>query len=288
MQVSGMETGEVKPALRHIANLWTLMQHPSKEREWTLAEKLDAILEAGFDGVCWAPSEELWEGSRSRGLLFLGGMASSCPLEFPSILRELKRYGAYHLNVQLGSGDMLTQEALELTLLLMREATAIDLAPAIESHRGTCTETPEKLYALAEAFVRETGTPLPISWDFSHFAVVKHLTPVNFATRLLLRPDLIQQAQQFHFRPFNGHHAQIPVSDGRGRLTPEFTEWLPFAEAVLRCWLEGNSRSGRDLLICPELGPLEGGYALSTFPSSWQDTKLLRHEIELMWRRLTG
>ena len=46
----------MKPVLRHIANLWTLMQHPTRDSEWTLDEKLRAIREAGFDGVCWAGS----------------------------------------------------------------------------------------------------------------------------------------------------------------------------------------------------------------------------------------
>jgi hypothetical protein len=276
----------MKPVLRHIANLWTLMQHPSREREWTLSEKLNAIQKAGFDGVCWAPSEELWEGARSRGLIFLGGMASGRSLEFPSLLRDLKRHGAYHVNVQLGADDVLTPEALDLTLALLGEARTLGLAPAIETHRGTCTETPEKLHALADAFAHATGTLLPISWDFSHFAVVKHLIPANFAQRLLLRPDLIQHAQQFHLRPFNGHHVQLPLSHGSGERTTEFKDWLPFAEAVLNCWLDGNSQSGREILICPELGPVEGGYALSTFPNSWEDAKLLRDEIDRMWRRL--
>ncbi len=262
------------------------MQHPSPGQEWTLVEKLDAIQEAGFDGVCWAPSAELCEGVRDRGLIFLGGMASSNALEFPSQLNDLKQHGAHHVNVQLGADSVLTPEALELTLALMSYAKTLGLTPAIESHRGTCTETPEKLYALANAYAHETGSLLPISWDFSHFAVVKHLIPANFAERLLVRPDLIQHAQQFHLRPFNGHHAQVPITDGRGNLTHEFNDWLPFAEAILNCWLDGNRDSERDIFICPELGPVEGGYALSTFPNSWEDAKVLRREIDRLWQRV--
>jgi len=101
--------------------------------------------------------------------------------------------------VQLAGDEMLTPEALELTISLLTEGRRIGLEPAIESHRGTCTETPEKTYALADAFQQQTGELLPISWDFSHFAVVKHLVPENFVQRLLVRPDLIQRAQQFHF-----------------------------------------------------------------------------------------
>lgn len=281
-----MEEVLMKPVLKHIANLWTLTEHPTAENEWTLDKKLDAIRDAGFDGVCWAPSRELWEGAKRRGLIFVGGMASGDAGAFPEIVQDLKRFGALHVNVQLASDEMLTPQALELTLALMAEAKREGLLPAIETHRGTCTETPEKMYALADAYERATGEPLPISWDFSHFAVVKHLVPENFVERLLVRPELVQNAQQFHFRPFNGHHVQVPITNSRGELTQEVLNWIPFAEAVLECWLAGNPEDGREIFICPELGPAEGGYALSTFPNSWEDAKVLRVEIEKMWQRV--
>jgi hypothetical protein len=277
---------KIKPVLRHVANLWTLMQHPSREREWTLDEKLDAIQAAGFDSVCWAPSRELTEGLTQRGLTFVGGMASGDAAVFPGLLDDLQRAGALHVNVQLGGDEVLTADALRLTLTLMNEAKVRGLRPAIESHRGTCTETPENMYALANGYQQATGELLPISWDFSHFAVVKHLVPANFIERLLVRPDLVQHAKQFHFRPFNGHHVQVPITDASGELTQEVREWLPFAEAVLRCWLAGNRESDREIFICPELGPADGGYALSTFPNSWEDAKVLRVEIERLWRRV--
>ena len=276
----------MKPVLRHVANLWTLMKHPSLEREWTLDEKLDAIQAAGFDSVCWAPIPGLVEGLARRGLAFVGGMASGDAAAFPALLDDLRDAGAIHVNVQLGADDMLTPEALQLTLTLMGEAKSRGLQPAIESHRGTCTETPEKMYALADAYQQCTGELLPISWDFSHFAVVKHLVPANFVERLLVRPELVQNAQQFHFRPFNGHHVQVPITDGYGDLTQEVRDWIPFAEAVLRCWLEGNRDTSREIFICPELGPVEGGYALSTFPNSWEDAKVLRLEIDRLRRKV--
>lgn len=278
----------MKPVLRHIASLWTLMEYPSREREWTLDEKLAAIREAGFDGVCWAPSVELFEGAARHGLTFVGGMAPREAAELPALLNDLKHWGARDVNVQLGTDGMLTPEALELTLALMREGRSHGLAPAIETHRGTCTETPEKMYALADAYAQATGELLPVSWDFSHYAVVKHLAPSNFVERLLVRSDLIQHARQFHFRPFNGHHAQIPITNSRGSLTAEFTDWLSFAETALCCWLDGNREGEQEILICPELGPLEGGYALSTFPDVWEDAKILRLEIDKLWRVLTA
>jgi sugar phosphate isomerase/epimerase len=278
----------MKPVLRHIANLWTLMQHPSRDSEWTLDQKLQAIKEAGFHGVCWAGSPELSAGAKQHGLIFVGGMASGNAADFPQILQKLKRDGAHHVNVQLAADDVLTPKALELTLALMQESKCLGLEPAVESHRGTCTETPEKTYALADAYQNATGELLPVSWDFSHFAVVKHLVPANYVERLLVRPDLIQRAQHFHLRPFNGHHAQVPITDVHGNLTQEVKDWLPFAEALLNCWVEGNRGTKREIFVCPELGPVDGGYALSTFPNSWEDAKVLRVEIDHLWNRVTA
>jgi sugar phosphate isomerase/epimerase len=276
-----------KPVLRHVANLWTLIHHPYAKNEWSLAEKLKAIKETGFDGVCWSPLSGLKKELQHCGLFYLGGMSSGRAAEFPKLLSELKNTGAHHVNVQLADDDTLTPEAVELALALMKEGQKLGLEPAIEIHRDTCTETPEKTYALADAYKNLTGQLLPLSWDFSHIAVVKHLRPENYIEKMLVRPNLLQRAQQFHFRPFNGHHAQVPITDGKGKLTPEFKDWLPFAEAVLKCWLDGNQNSGREIFICPELGPLEGGYKLSTFPNSWEDAKRLRDEIDWLWKKLT-
>ena len=276
-----------KPILRHVANLWTLMGHPSPASECSLDQKLGAIKEANFDGVCWGGSPELRAGCEKHGLIFVGGIASGNAADFPWLLQEQKDCGAVHVNVQLAGDEVLTPEALELALVLNREGKRIGVIPGIETHRGTCTETPEKHYALCDAYQKATGELLPLSIDFSHFAVVKHLVPENFAKRLLVRPDLIQHAQQFHFRPFNGHHAQVPITDGKGNLTPEVREWLPFAEALIKCWLEGNRNTDREIFICPELGPVVGGYALSTFRNSWEEKQVLRLEIDKLWRRLT-
>jgi hypothetical protein len=215
-------------------------------------------------------------------------MASGAAADFPRLLQEQKDCGAVHVNVQLAADEVFPPEALELALALNRESKRLGLVPGIETHRGTCTETPEKTYALCDAYQKATGGLLPLSIDFSHFAVVKHLVPENFARRLLVRPDLIQHAQQFHFRPFNGHHVQIPITDGKGNLTREFHEWLPFAEALLKCWLDGNRNTDREIFICPELGPVVGGYGLSTFPDGWEDKQILRDEIEKLWRQVTS
>jgi hypothetical protein len=155
-------------------------------------------------------------------------------------------------------------------------------------HRDTCTETPEKTYALADGYYQETGMLLPLTWDFSHIAVVKHLLPENYVERLLVRPELIQRSVQFHFRPFNGHHCQVPVTRGDGTLTREVSDWLPFAGATMRTWLAGNATTNRALIAVPEMGPVRGGYNFEHLPNSWEDAVRLRPLLQNLWQQLIG
>jgi len=272
--------------IRHIANLWTLSDTPGS---WD--EKCAAIKAAGFDGIASAPVPDAVQAARKQGLMFVGYIASGQAAEFGKLIRENKEAGARHINVQLANEDTLTPEAVGLAILLIQEGRRQGVDPAIEVHRDTCTETPEKAYALADAYQKVIGELLPMTWDFSHIAVVKHLAPGDFVSKMIIRPDLIQRAQQFHFRPFNGHHCQVPVTDGQGRLTQEVKNYLPFVEAVLKCWLSGNPDPNRELFACPEMGPAVGpghGYNLSTLPNSWEDAKVLRAEIDRIWKGLTG
>jgi sugar phosphate isomerase/epimerase len=272
--------------IRHIASLWSLTHYPLKGKEWTLDEKVAAAKKAGFAGVASGANAGLPPVLQKHGLLVTGYISSGRAAEFPALIKANKDMGAQHINVQLADDDTPTAEALGLTVLLLQEGKKQGVEPAIEVHRDTCTETPEKTYALADAYQKVTGELLPMTWDFSHLAVVKHLAPSNYIERLITRPDLIQRAQQFHFRPFNGHHCQVPVTDGKGNLTPEVQDWLPFAEAVLKCWLDGRGNNDRDIFVCPEMGPVPG-YNLSTLPNSWEDTTVLRVEIENIWKKLT-
>ena len=274
-----------QPTLHHIAARWSLLQYPSPDKEWTLDQKFIEIKEAGFDGVIHPPIPDLSMLAAKYGLTVLGFVSGQAS-DLPGLLRANAESGAHHINAHLGDDSTTLGKAVELAILLMQEGHNLGLEPAIEVHRGTCTETPEKAYELADVYQRRTGELLPITWDFSHVAVVKHLTPDTFVDELLVRRDLIQRAQQIHFRPFNGQHSQVPVTDGKGNLTQEVKDWFPFAEAVLQCWLDGNGNTDRDIYVCPEMGPVVSGYSLSTSPNNWEDAKVLRVEIDEIWRKL--
>lgn len=272
------------PKIRHIVNLWSLVAYPTAKRPWSLERQIAAVKEAGFDGFTTRAGEEHRKLAEKHGLMIVGYFAGSKISEFADLLRSQKDAGAHYINVQMGDHDTLTPQALKMATALFKAADKLGVEPSIEVHRDVCTETPEKTYALAEEFKKATGRLLPLTWDFSHLAVVKHLHAGNFSERLLTHPALIQRAEQLHCRPFNGHHAQVPVTDGQERLTPEVRDYLAFVEDLFRLWLKGK-QEGREVFVVPEMGPVPGGYNLSTLPNSWEDAVRLRVLLDKIWKK---
>jgi len=271
------------PILRHIANLWTLWDHPTAKKPWSLDRQLAEIKAAGFDGFSTLADKTHGKLAEKHDLLIIGYFASGKPGDFRSLIQQNLDAGAVHINVQLADHDTPVPASIKLAVQLNDLANKMGAKCAVEVHRDTCTETPEKTYAIAAGYKKSTGELLPMTWDFSHVSVVKHLAP-PYWDRLLVAPKLIQRAQQFHFRPFNGHHCQIPVTDGKGKLSVELTQWLPFLEKTIEMWMAGK-QSGREMFAMPEMGPVRGGYNFAQLPSSWEDAKVLREIIAKTWTK---
>ena len=276
------------PRIVFVANLWTLAGHPTPGREWSQAKKIRAVAAEEFDAVTTTATPGLKPLLQENGLRYTGFFSSSDPREFARLIRAQRAAGAENINVQLGEDFTPVKQAAAWAVALGREAKRQGIYTAIEVHRDTATETPEKLRAIAAGYRRATGDWLPVTWDHSHLAVVKHLKPALFSQMLLRAPRLIQSARLLHCRPFNGQHAQVPVFAAHGRLTPEFKVWLGFAEELFRCWLAGP-RPGNELWVCPEIGPVGvHGYNLTTMPPSWTQALVCKRELAKLWRRLGG
>ncbi len=269
-----------------IASLWSLVEHPSRRAEWPLAKKIRAIAAAGFDGIAAALTPEHRRLAEQHGLEHLVGYISSGdPAEFAGRIRDQRAGGAVHINVQMDDHDTPPAVAVKHWLAMERAAEKIGgVVVSLELHRDTCTETPEKAYEIADRYQRATGRPIKFTLDFSHVACVKHLAPSNYAERILTHPRLVQNAEQCHFRPFNGHHCQVPVTH-RGALTPEVKDYLAFAAELMRVWKAGKGNARRTLLACPEMGPCPGGYNVTGFPPAWPEAVVLRRELAKAWRR---
>ncbi len=262
------------------ATLWSLRQYPTPAREWSWARKFAAIRDAGFTGVFSPPRPELAE----RGALrYLAVASLDRPAQVKAAFTAATALGALAIDVQLGDYNTPLRRAVDLARCIDDAARESGLPYAIETHRDTFTETPEATLALCRGFRRATHRRLPLCLDHSHFAVVRHLAPADFWKRLSVPPELLRAATQFHLRPFNGHHCQIPVLDARRRRTPEYQDWLAYA-AALFAHLAGEHRR-EPVLVVPELGHAAPSYGLSCFGDTWDDVLALHRDLHTCWRK---
>jgi len=273
--------------LRLAATLWSLLHHPSRKREWTLARKVEEVAAARFDGVQAGYSPDIGALSRKHGLALIGAFDADDPLRFDEQVRQFKAAGAVMVNAQVAEHDTSLEETLRFTLGLLEVGHHHALPVQIETHRGTATETPEKFAALASAYKAETGSLLPVTWDHSHFAVTKHMRTEDFSRRLLTDLPLIGHSRLLHCRPFNGHHGQIALTDHRGRRTPEYRAWLDFARDLFSAWISAAPRDAQ-LWAVVEQGSEASGYNLSVFNAPWPEALLCAKDLREIWQELSA
>jgi hypothetical protein len=265
------------PIFKSFASLWTLTDHPVPESPWSLDEKVCRIRDAGFDGVGGHALPEIGEAARSHGIEFIAYVVLDGE-NYVDELEAVAKLNPARVNAFFGTHDTPPESAARELVRVFDKAAELGVALDLETHRATCTETPEKIRTLSNDYRKLTGKSLRYSYDFSHPAVVKHLFPHEFSPRLSPETGGLREVRQMHFRPFNGHHCQIPATDGRGRLTKTCGDWLEFTTRVIERW--GNEVEEDAILWwCPELGPVSSGYALEGFPDVWEDAKFIHREI---------
>ena len=269
------------PVLKQFAGQWTMSQEPYGGKPWSLEEKFKQAKKAGFDALGGGPNPDVVPLCKKYAMDYVCYVDSNMKT-YKSKLEAAKTVQPARINVQLCDHDTLPKEAVAVWIKLEALATKMGLEVDLEVHRDTCTETPEKVYEIAALFKKATGRKIRFCWDFSHIAVVKHIYP-PYAGRLLTHPDLVQSSRQFHFRPFNGHHCQIPATDGKGKETLEIKPYLQFIDDLFACWLKG-AKGGEVIYACPEFGPINSGYGISAFPNVWKDAIWLRAKTEALWK----
>ena len=265
--------------LHIFGTLWSLRQYPTKSREWSWAKKFAAIADAGCDGLFSAPIPELAE----RGpLQYLAVTSFSRPGPVKAQFRAAQKLGAVAVGIQLGDTDSSLADMVKLAIHIDAIARDFDLPYAIETHRDTFTETPENTLALTRGFRRQRKTTLPLCLDHSHFAVVRHYAPGTYWERLRKPAELLHAATQFHLRPFNGHHCQIPVLTPTGRRTPEYRDWLNYLNGLFTHL--HTQPTTAPVLAVPELGNAAPAYGLSCFGDTWLDAQALIRDLRRTWR----
>ena len=136
---------------------------------------------------------------------------------------------------------------------------------------------------MGRAYRAATGEALPLCIDHSHFAVVRHIPPGQLWARLREPAELLQAGTQFHLRPFNGHHCQLPALSPNGRRTPEYRDWLGYVAELFAH--ERRRRSTKPVTVVVEIGHEAAAYRLSGFPDTWRDVRWVAADLRALWNR---
>lgn len=259
-------------------NLWSLT-----DTGWSVADQMKAIADAGFEAfTCNTKKDPNLKQLVADSPLRYGGFFDAGEGDdYRDKISQHLEIDTGPMNCQLGDHDTPVEQATSMAIELLRAAEELQADVYVEVHRDTCTETPEKAYGIAEGYEKAEGKPIKMNFDYSHPAIVKHLGPGNYTQRLIERKDLFQMSRLWHLRPFNGHHCQIPITDGNGNLSKEYEELRPFISDALKIWKEGDTNHS-EFWVTPELGP-KGGYGLSCFPAIWEDTIVLGNDLKKLW-----
>ncbi|MCC5836045.1 MAG: hypothetical protein JJU20_15060 [Opitutales bacterium] len=270
--------------IKILINYWTFWDQKGPDgKELDIPEMIVRTAAQGFDAfTCPSDFPNLKELLSQHELRFAAAFQAFDRAQLKREIEKGAEIDSGPMNCQLGRHNTSTQEAVSLTLEMMSLAADNGVDVHLETHRDTCTETPEKTAAIIETCFNESGKFPLVNFDFSHFSCVKHLDAGNYSERLLEpNKSLFQHSSLWHMRPFNGHHCQVPVTDGRGNLSSEYLEIRPFIKDCIQAWTCGP-RPNNELWVCPELGPIPG-YGLSCFPDRWADTIILANDLKKIW-----
>ena len=137
-----MKTACSTPRLVMCATTWSMIGYPTARREWSLARKIRAIADAGFDGVCAFITPELKAEADRHGLRLMSGFDAKSVADALPRLRAQRDLGVRFINIQLLNHDTPPATAARVAVQLLRASRALGVSVHLETHRDTATETP--------------------------------------------------------------------------------------------------------------------------------------------------
>ena len=162
--------------------------------------------------------------------------------------------GVVHINVQLCDHDTRTKDAVKVARAVVKAGKKHKVTPAIEIHRDTCTETPEKAYALADAYRKKYKKKLRMNFDHSHPAIIKQLRPNEYWERLSERTDLLQMHELIPFSPLYGQPLSNPGDKWQRAIGSRFQNLVDeLSRTRPRCVVTGRE-TGQNALYCTRTG----------------------------------
>jgi len=264
------------PRLVIYGNAWGLMELPRPPRvaEWSLEEKLDRLVEAGFAGFQGSVTHA--ELTRRKGLRFCTSGRVNESREAEAHCKSARDCGAECTTVHVGWG-MESDDQMDALVGAVLESSAKHNVPAyIETHRATVAQDMWRIVQLIKR------TPeVRFNGDFSHLYCGQEMPYGDFNAKLDFLDPLFQRVSFFHGRIGTAECMQWDVGDGTGN--PQVEHFKEMWKRSMIHWLNG-ALPGDVLPFAPELGPASSRYSISwegvELSDRWEQTKVLKRLAE--------
>ncbi len=274
------------PQLHILQSLWGMDRVLGNPREWTLAERLALIDEAGFDGISAHVYPEArvedWIGdAQARGFVIEGNAFPQTVADLEPALELAARHQIHHLVIQADVRPYNADAAVPLLQGWQQLARAYGVPLLVETHRNTLTND---LWATRECLDRLPD--LPLLADLSHYVCGQEMNlPISPRNEALIQ-RILAQAHAFHGRVSSAEQVQLEIS---------FDIHRPWLDQYLTWWWQGfehwlaRARGGDSLTFTCELGPAP--YAIADrhgFDRSnrWEEAQHMRDLVRQLWDRV--
>jgi hypothetical protein len=270
--------------LRVYQSLWATEQRRAGVPERPVAERFDAVKEAGYDGLAIdlgaldlaAARRCVPEYARTG----LAGMLTAFPTSIEALrpaLHLAKDIGAPFVIVVGQVMPLAVHAMIPVVQAWLRVAVEESMPIQFETHRNCITN---ELFATLQML--EAVPQMRLSADLSHYVVAREMMqPISAETQShVLR--VLQRSDSFQGRIATRNQIQVPIA------FPQHRDWL---ETFLGWWREGfrlwRSRApGEDLVFLCELGP--PNYAMTDargneLSDRWQEALELKRLACTLW-----
>lgn len=267
-------------------SLWGMEQLPGERGDWSLEEKIDAALSAGFDGIAleipsYDTAKAASEVLRDRGAKWTMECYPQTVDDLAEIIEAIFEFGAEHcdhINLQPNVRPHTVLECIPLILGWQRLADDAGLTLNVETHRDRMTT--DLLFTLQ---LIDAVPSLRLTADLSHYLVGREFRyPISDENHSLIH-RILDRSWSLHGRVASREQVQIPLQFPQNRQWVDlFLDWWEYG---FRSW---RSRADDDesLIFSMELGT--PWYAITgpdgaELSDRWEEALWLKELVRARW-----